>query len=421
MMRSSSHALLERCSFLLVVLVLAAGSAAGQTFGRVSGVVKDGDGSPIEGVKITVTDPEGSFRKEFTTNRNGRYTVAVADATRTYLYRLEKEGYATVEVMYKVPIGTVERRDFVMTSGEGAAGAAPVHADRRTGRPAVDAFNEGAQAFQSEQYELAVEHFERARGLDPDLDAVHSVLARAYLLVRRYDDALASASRALEIDARDEAALDARYRAYQALGDEAAAAEAMRQLAAVAQPEVLAFNTGVEAMRSQDLELAEARFRKAIELAPALAPAHAALSTLLLKRQRYEEALAAADATLELEPGNVTALGVRYDSLRALGRNEEAQAAKADLAAKAPGVIIQSHLERGLELFNANRIEEARSSLEEVLVLDPNHARAHYALGLCYLNLGDIPRAKHHLQRFIETAPADDPDGATAREMLQSL
>lgn len=408
------------CLPALSALCLFATVAFGQTFARVTGVVQDEEGNPLPGVEITVSDPEGAFEKEYTTNKKGRYTVGLADATRPYLYRLEKEGYATHEEVYKAPVGSMEQKDFVLRSADAPAVATETQPAGPTGEPAVDAFNEGAEAFQHGEYEVALEKFLRAEELDPDLEPLPSALARAYLQTGRYDEALEAAAQILESNPSDQTALTVRYRAYEALGDEKRAKEAERELARLSEPHVLAYNTGVEALREGNLEQAGASFRQAIELAPDLVPAHAALASVYLKQGRYEEALAAAEETLALEPENLNALGVRYDSLRGLGREEEAEAARLALAAAAPDVMVQNYFEAGLEHFNANRVEEAKAALLEVLALDPDHARAHYILGLAHANAGESAQAKEHLQRFLELAP-DDPDAVGAREMLEFL
>jgi Flp pilus assembly protein TadD len=77
-------------------------------------------------------------------------------------------------------------------------------------------------------------------------------------------------------------------------------------------------------------------------------------------------------------------------------------------------------LNRGIELYNGNRIPEAAKVLEGVLQTDPKNARAHYMLGLCYTNTGDLARAKEHLETFLQLAP-NDPEAQSARQMLAEL
>jgi Flp pilus assembly protein TadD len=62
----------------------------------------------------------------------------------------------------------------------------------------------------------------------------------------------------------------------------------------------------------------------------------------------------------------------------------------------------------------------AKKRFGKVLELDPNHARAHYFLGLVLMREGAKQEAKRHLQRFLELAPTD-PDAATAKGAIQYL
>ena len=81
---------------------------------------------------------------------------------------------------------------------------------------------------------------------------------------------------------------------------------------------------------------------------------------------------------------------------------------------------INYHFNRGMLLFEAGDNNGAIMEFQQVLQIDPDHARAHYRLGICYVNLDDCPLAKYHLQRFIELAP-DDPEAGTAKDLLAYL
>ena len=65
-------------------------------------------------------------------------------------------------------------------------------------------------------------------------------------------------------------------------------------------------------------------------------------------------------------------------------------------------------------------MQGAIADFEQVAELDPEHASAHYYLGLCYTNTAETSQAKAHLHRFLELAP-DDSNAAAAREMLKYL
>lgn len=181
-----------------------------------------------------------------------------------------------------------------------------------------------------------------------------------------------------------------------------------------------AFNEGNVAARAGDYALAEEKYRHAIELDSELVPAHAALATVLLLRKGYAEAADAAEAGLALEPGDHRLLTVRYEAFRLLGDEDKAAEALAALQAADPERAAADLFERAGRLFEAGQIGEAKELLEKAVEADPEHAKAHYLLGLCLVNTGDSVAARDHLTRFVEMAP-DDPDVATATDMLKYL
>ncbi len=116
-------------------------------------------------------------------------------------------------------------------------------------------------------------------------------------------------------------------------------------------------------------------------------------------------------------PQSLSALQLRYKVLTELKdpRAREAKAAMDNAKGDAG-----NPLNHGIELYNGNRIPEATKVFEGLLQTDPNNARAHYMLGLCYTNAGDLARAKEHLETFVKLAP-NDPDAQNARQMLAEL
>jgi len=180
-------------------------------------------------------------------------------------------------------------------------------------------------------------------------------------------------------------------------------------------PEI--FNEGNTAAREGNLELATAKYQEAIALDPALAAAHGALSIVLYQQERLEEAAVAAESALALGFESPDVHTVRYNAYKALGRDEEAAAA---LAAASPEQMAAETFKNGLAHFDANRMAEAREALEKVVGADPDHAKAHYYLGLCGVNTGDNALAREHFQRFLELTP-EDPEAETARQMLDYL
>lgn len=425
---------LARAGVVLVVVAVAIGTAApvsAQAMGRVTGTVTDSAGNPLSGVKITVTTPElAKFHLEKTTNKKGKYTIAVADATLNYDVRLEKEGYLTLVDRVKASVGGFATRDFTMlkpSEGPGA-GAAPAGEESTGGGTgglsrAALAYNEGADAQAAGELDKAVERFREASQLDPTLAAPFTGLASVALQREQFSEAAAMAEKALELDPSDFRALHIRFEAYRQLGDTEkaeAAAQALKEAGGGGTAARQLFNEAAEAYNSGDPTTASAKFEQVIALDPELLPAYLALGGIYLQGGQHARAGQMAQEVLKREPGNVRALQIRYEAARLGGDAEGARAALAALAEADPEWASTSLYQQAVELFNNDQAAAAKGLLEQVLEANPGHARAHYTLGLVELNLGEIDDAKAHLRRFLEMAP-EDPDAATAQAMLESL
>jgi len=184
---------------------------------------------------------------------------------------------------------------------------------------------------------------------------------------------------------------------------------------------IAAYNDGVVSLKAGDVPAAIAKFEVASGLDPKLPEPQVALAELYVDQKKFAESLAAADRYLGLKPDDVRGLKVKYDALVGLGEKEKASAVLATLANLDTGNDTAVRVvNEGVALFNANKAAEAIPLFEKALVLDPKLAKAHYLLGLSYANTGDLPKAKVHLQAFVEMAP-DDKDTPGAKEMLESI
>jgi tetratricopeptide (TPR) repeat protein len=205
----------------------------------------------------------------------------------------------------------------------------------------------------------------------------------------------------------------------------AAAAEAPKEMSGSDQA-ILTYNEGVTALRAGNIAGAVPSLEKAASLNPQLAEAQAALSEIYLELKRYGEALAAADRYLALKPGDVRGLRNRYDALRAAGDSEKAHDALEALSAADPSSAETAvrFFNQGAELARAGKLDEAASFFQRVVEIapsDPKYSKAHYVLGMTYAkDETKKAQAKEQLQAFLQMAP-NDPDAATAKEMLAYL
>ncbi len=409
--------------FLITLAIVALGvpEAAAQA-ARVSLVVKDVDGKPIDGVTITVTNPDkesGEIIK--VTNKKGKVTITHLDSFPTYTYKFEKEGYQILTTEVHPDYTETSRLEFTLRPQKIAEVAAGVQQKESKGNRALAAFNEGAEAQKGGDLELAEKKFRQAAELEPTMAEPHIALAVVAHQKGDYAAAAAEADLALAINPSNEQALNLRYDAYRMLGDAektAAAAEALRQSDSFSDAASRVFNEGLDAYRGGDTEAAAAKFRQAVEIDPELVHGYVMLASISLADGDPKQAEAMASKALEIDPSNTNALKIRYDAMRSLGDAAGARQALEAVIAADPQWAADDLFNHAVELYNADQMADAANALAKFVEAHPDDPEALFLLGMAEYNIGDTENAEKHLARVLELAP-DSPDAALAKEMLK--
>lgn len=133
-------------------------------------------------------------------------------------------------------------------------------------------------------------------------------------------------------------------------------------------------------------------FRKACELFPTYGAAHYALAQVDRKLGRTNEA----EQELSLYAHHEAVVPPVDDPLRD-------QLRKLDMRAAA-------HLERGVQLEQVGRLEDAVAETEEALRLNPELVKAHINLLILFGRLGNREKAEEHFQAAIKLNPTQFPD-----------
>ena len=146
----------------------------------------------------------------------------------------------------------------------------------------VDAYNEGVQASQAGNVDTAVDRFQVALDLNPELAEAHAGLASIHYNQSRYDDALAAIDRALAIKPDHATSLRVRFLIHDATGNRAAADEAIAAYAAVdagGAVELLSRRAEID-FREGRRQDAQAALLKVLEIEPDRPQAHYALGLI---------------------------------------------------------------------------------------------------------------------------------------------
>lgn len=305
---------IHRAALTAFVLVLAlAGSLHAVGEGRLVGTVQDGQAKGITGAKVVLTlAGVSSYKQEKTTDKNGKFTLLILDATKEYELRIEKEGFDPYVEKVKPLIGETQRITF--TLGQTIEEVVPPSAEElakakemETNNAAITAYNEGVALVKANDIAGAAVKFEAALKVNPDLIEAHAVLADIYVDQKKYKEALAAAERVLQARPNDKPALTARYDAATALGDKATAAAAMKALSAVAPgPEaaVRLLNEGVDHYNGGRIPQAIEIFEQAVKLDPNMAKAHYMLGLSYANADQKDKARTHLLKFLELAPND---------------------------------------------------------------------------------------------------------------------
>lgn len=391
---------------LALLLLCPPALAKKKAYGELNGRVMNTEQEVLAGVLVKITGSE--FTHETKTNRRGEFESRIVDATGEYTVYLEKEGYAPFEATLPVGVGDQQNVDFTLV-------------DEETGKRqrAVEAYNEGANAFNSGDKEKARTLFEEAAALDPQLSQPWLALADIHVEAGRFAEAAEAAEKFLAFEPEDVNGQRLAYEAYTGLGNTEKAEEFRAALGGSDPAKGLAvqtFNEGALATQEGKLEEAVAKFEAALELDPELDQAWVGLMTVHYNLSDYDAAVHAAEKLLESQPDHVQGRRIRYLAYDAGNNRENLYTAFDAYAEVDPAGAADALYQRADLDFRDGNMEVAQEALAKVIAVAPDFARAYYTLGLTYAQ-SDTAKAREYLEKFIDMSP-DDSEVPMAKEML---
>ncbi|HQQ78658.1 MAG TPA: hypothetical protein PLB01_14980 [Thermoanaerobaculia bacterium] len=188
---------------------------------------------------------------------------------------------------------------------------------------------------------------------------------------------------------------------------------------AVDDPFVSAYNACVEAYQADNLDLAWTKAQEAVKAGPEKATGYDLAAKVALKKKDWDGVVAMGEKSLSLEADNPPLIGMLMEAYRAKGDKVKfAEYEKKYIAANPdqPDVIYN----QAVDLYNKGKFKEAEPLLVKVVEAKPDHAKAHYLLGMCDVNLNKIPEMKKHLSEYLKLEPKGS-DASAAKEMLDAF
>lgn len=160
------------------------------------------------------------------------------------------------------------------------------------------------------------------------------------------------------------------------------------------------YNKGEKLRKSERYEDAIAAYNQAIKIQPKYYEAWYAKASLLYQLQRYEEALVAYEKIIQFQPEEAHAWFVRGWILGELQRYDQA------IASYNKAIEIDDNLEeawfyRGKTLEKWKRYEDAIASYDKAIQIQVDYSDAWYNKACCYAAQGNVPQAIESLQKAI--------------------
>jgi len=308
---------------VMVIAWAIAMPATAQSTGMVKGVVKDMQGQPVDGAKVTIEMSEGTSRKfETKSNKKGEF-IQIGLPSGRYMVTAEKDKQLSNAAPVQVRINTTAEANLIIGAPNAAAASKEAVAKNAELKSTLEA---GLAASNAGNDDEAIAKFLHAAELKPDC-------------------------------------ADCFY------------------------------NVALLQAKKKDYAKSEEMYKKAIELRSNYADAYNGLANIYNAQRKFDEAAAAS-------------------------------AKAAELASSAPGALAGGNpdalFNQGVILWNAGKIADAKKQFEATIAAKPDHAEAHYQLGMALVNEGNLPAAANEFETYLKLAPSG-PNAPTAKGILATI
>jgi len=290
---------------ILLVLAFTAASVFAQSYrgqGRMTGVVTDQNGKPIEGVKVTLFSVKGAAGFEVTTDAKGEWKAMYIRGGGWNL-DFEKTGYAprkistTIEESFKNPVveTRLEKVEGLIISDELKA-----------------ALKLGNQLFAEKKYEEAIARFADLVAKNPEAYVINKNIGNCYFELQQYEKAEASYRKVLDKEPANAEIMLLIGNCYANRGENEQAMEVYGKIEfeKLTDPNVL-FNIGTAFYRQSKFEKALKYYRRSVELKSDFLDGLYQVGLTYISLQNNSEAVRAFEQYLKLDADSPKAAQVR--------------------------------------------------------------------------------------------------------------
>jgi tetratricopeptide (TPR) repeat protein len=178
-------------------------------------------------------------------------------------------------------------------------------------------------------------------------------------------------------------------------------------------------NLAVVLVRQERYEEAVPHYQEALRIHPDFAEAHSNLGYELVRQGRIEEAVRHCREALRIKPSFEEAHNNLGIALASQGRLDEAIRHFSEAVRIKPRYA-DAHNNLGIALTKQGKFEEAIGHHRQTLQINPDYADAHNNLGIALYKQGKLDRAMHHYAEALRIDPDHPSAGFNFRLALQA-
>lgn len=295
---------MKKLAFATGIIVLCALLLPAQDYkgkGRVSGIVTDEAGAPLEGVTVKLFSVSANGGLSVKTDKAGKWLAAWV-RSGSWNVDFMKVGYAPKKI--SVDLSETKKNpeiEIKLAKVEGIALTEDI----------IALLTKGNDLFDQKDYSGALAVYEKILAEFPDAYPIHQNIGNCYFAQEKYDLAEASYLKVLEKDPKKVEAVIAVGNCYANRGDSAKAMEwyGKVEFESIDDPTVL-YNLGTNYYNSAKFEDALRFYQKAVEKQKDSTDALYQLGLTYLNLQKNAEAIAAFESYLKIDPDSPRAAQV---------------------------------------------------------------------------------------------------------------
>lgn len=281
--------------FILIVFFLSLVPTTAQYQGKIEGVVKNIEGTPLKGVEIDLIYTKSSSRYfELETDSEGKFTQ-VGLYPGFYQLNIKHPGYAPLSREVRIRIAETTELEIILEKTDKVLERALSDADSH--------FMKGYKLYDQQKYEEAVSEYKQAIEKNPDQWGYYFNLGLAYKKMKNLDAAIEAFKTAVELnpdgissvkELGESLALAGRFEEARPCFDKAAEA--------VSDDPVFFYNYGSILNSMGEPQKALDAYKQAVAIQEDYADAYYQMGTLYISLNEKEEAIKSLEKFLELAP-----------------------------------------------------------------------------------------------------------------------